>query len=354
LTAEQIRHHPLRPGQIDAPHRRHRLGDFRLESGDVIEDCVVSYVTHGALAPARDNAVLALTAIGATHHRLDFLIGDGRALDPRRWFIIVVDALGNGLSSSPSNSRTQPGPRFPCFSIRDMVESQRRLLHEVFDLPSLATVIGASMGGMQALQWAVSHGTAMRSVVALTPMARTTAWSQLVNESARRALTSDPAWRGGAYERQPEDGWRQWTLVLRGLANRTPAALAAMPSWRDWVAAAENDTLESAVDANDWIAQSHAYDMHDLGTTPGFDGDTARALASIYARTLIAAPPLDLYNPADAARQAAESIPGARYIEIPSIQGHQAANVADPGDVAFLNRRIGAFLNELQEEGRET
>jgi homoserine O-acetyltransferase len=101
-------------------------------------------------------------------------------------------------------------------------------------------------------------------------------------------------------------------------------------------------------DAHDYLYQSWAYEAHDLGTTPCFGGDTGAALRSITARTLVLAPPLDLFNPAEAARAAADAIPGARFVEIPSVQGHQAATRTDPEDAAFLNRTIAAFLEETR------
>ncbi len=139
---------------------------------EAIRDFAISYVMHGTRARNDDNVILVLTAIGSTHHRLDFLIGPGRPLDPERHCIICVDAVGNGLSTSPSNSQTQPDLSFPRFSIRDMVASQRKLL-DVLGIERLASIVGASMGGMQALQWAVSHPDYMRSIVALVPLART-------------------------------------------------------------------------------------------------------------------------------------------------------------------------------------
>ena len=98
-------------------------------------------------------------------------------------------------------------------------------------------------------------------------------------------------------------------------------------------------------DAVDWLYQSRAYDAHDVGTTPGFHGDTAAALESVQVPVLVLAPPLDLYNPAHAARDAASRMPGARFVEIPSDWGHQAASMADPGAGAWLNRVIAEFLD---------
>ena len=101
-------HPPLAPDHVDAPHRVAELGDLRLESGESIVDYRQSFVTHGAPNADRSNAILVCPALTATHHRLDFLIGAGKALDPARWFVVVADPIGNGLSTSPSNSAASP------------------------------------------------------------------------------------------------------------------------------------------------------------------------------------------------------------------------------------------------------
>jgi homoserine O-acetyltransferase/O-succinyltransferase len=345
-----FRHPPLRTGQRDAPHHFAELGDHRLESGEVLRALRLCYVTHGKLSAARDNAVLLLCAIGSTHHRLDFLIGKSRALDPERDFVVAVDALANGLSSSPSNSAWQPGPSFPRFGIRDLVSTQARLLAETLGLRRLRAVVGASMGGMQALQWAVHPPLSLGAAVALTPMARTTAWSRLVNEVCRRALEGDPTFAKGHYREQPALGWRAWALVQRGLAWRTPAAVEALAptplAFEALLERLEQETLEAGLDANDWIAQSHAYDAHDVGETPGFAGDTDAALASVALPVLVMGPSLDLYNPAEEARRAASLIPGARWVEIPSAEGHLAAGGLREPEVGLLDSTIAAFLSE--------
>lgn len=350
MAPPAFRHPPLRAGQVDAPHQFAELGDHRLESGEVLRALRLCYVTHGTLSAARDNAVLLLCAIGSTHHRLDFLIGKGRALDPERDFLVAVDALANGLSSSPSNSPSQPGPAFPRFGIRDLVSTQARLLSETLGLTRLRAVVGASMGGMQALQWAVRPPLPLSAAVALTPMARTTAWSRLTNEVCRRVLQEDPTFAQGDYGEQPALGWRAWALVHRGLAWRTPAALEALAptalGFQRLIERLEQETLEAGLDANDWIAQSHAYDAHDVGETPGFAGDTDAALASVALPVLVMAPPLDLYNPAEEARRVASRIPGARWVEIPSTEGHLAAGGLHEAEVRLLDRTIAAFLSE--------
>jgi homoserine O-acetyltransferase len=349
MTGAIFKHPPMQPGWIDSPHRLAELGELRLESGEAIRDYVHSYVTHGALNSARDNAVLVCISLTGNHHRLDFLIGPGKALDTDRYFVVCADPIGNGLSTSPSNSKHQPRMQFPRFGLRDMVHAQHRLLTEVMGISHVAAVVGASMGGMQALQWAVSHPDFMRAVVAMTPMARTAPWAAMVAHAARICLTADRAWSDAGFLEVPARGWRAYTALMTALLSRTPEAVAefapvaaAVPGWFEKLAA-QNVAL--GFDAHDYLYQSWAYEAHDVGTTPGVAGGTEAALRTIRARTLVLAPPLDLFNPAESARWAASRIPGARFVEVPSAQGHQAATATRPEDAAFLNATIAGFLD---------
>jgi homoserine O-acetyltransferase/O-succinyltransferase len=325
-----------------------QLGDLVLESGEVIHEFRQSYVTHGKLNAERSNAVLFCVSLTGNHHRLDFLIGPGKALDPARQFIVIADPIGNGLSTSPSNSDSQPGMRFPRFAIRDMIHAQHRLLTQHLGIAHLQAVVGASMGGMQVLQWAVSYPAFMQQGVAMTPMARTHPWAALVTEAARACLMADPAWIGNGFNGVPERGWRGYTALMHAMLSRTPMALAEsladFTAAHRWLEELRARNRENGFDAHDYLYQSWAYDAHDVGTTPGMAGDTNAALATIKAKMLLAAPPLDLFNPSQSARDAAACIPGCRYAEIPSVQGHQAASNTKAEDAAFLNRVIGEFL----------
>jgi homoserine O-acetyltransferase len=187
-------HMPSQP-----PHQLYNEGDLNLESGEVIKDFSISYVTHGTLNAKKSNAILMVTAISGNHHRLDFMIGPGKALDPDKYFIIATDAISNGLSTSPSNSTAQPHMSFPKFTIRDMVESQYRLLKEKFGIDHVVAVVGPSMGGMQVLQWGVSHANMMDSLVAMVPLAKTPAWTVAVLETTQKANMLEPAWNAGNY-----------------------------------------------------------------------------------------------------------------------------------------------------------
>jgi len=333
-------HPELQPGWIDRPHQRMRLGDLALESGEVIPDFEISYVTYGTLAPAQDNVVLVLTAIGSIHHRLDFLIGPERPLDPDRYFVICADAIGNGMTTSPSNSLTHPDLAFPRFTIRDMVASQQTLLDKL-GVRELAAVVGASMGGMQALQWGVSAPGRMRRIVALVPMARTRPWSVAMNEVARRILMLDAGWPSGPYG----SAFDAWAAQTRVITNRTPSALETMRAHEvpAFVDSAVDLARNAGPDPVDWVYQSWAYDLHDVGTTPGFSGDTAAALRSIRAPTLLLIPELDLYNPVEDAMEAAQLIPHATLVRLSGHAGHAVATDASP-QIEEVRAAVGEFL----------
>ncbi len=344
-------------GPNQPPHQLYKIGDLKLESGDVIKDFAISYVTHGKLNEKKSNAILMVTAISGNHHRLDFLIGPGKALDTDKYFIICTDAIGNGLTTSPSSSTAQPRMAFPKFLIRDMVSSQHKLLTEQLGINHVVAVIGPSMGGMQVLQWGVSQPDFMDSLVALVPLAKTPAWSVVVMEASRKAIMLDPAWQNGDYSAPPEQGIRLWRDILGFLSARSPEMyrdqfqnpLDVLP----WLQQQETAQIK-LFDANDWIYQTWAYERHDLGTTPGFNGDTIRALRAIKAKTLIMTGTKDLLNPEYEPQDAARHIRDVRTITISpgTVTGHAAAGGLLPADVDFLNREVSQFLDVVTQNGR--
>jgi homoserine O-acetyltransferase/O-succinyltransferase len=348
----------LAHGPNQPPHQSYKIGDLKLESGETIQDFAISYVTHGTLNAKKSNAILMVTAISGNHHRLDFLIGPGKALDTDKYFIVCTDAIGNGLTTSPSNSTAQPHMKFPRFLIRDMATSQYKLMTEHLGIQHVVAVIGPSMGGMQTLQWGVSHPDFMDSLVALVPLARTPAWTVTVLEASRKAIMLDPAWKGGDYTEPPEQGIRLWRDILNFLAARTPEVsrdqfpnqLDILPWMRDQEAG-----LIKAFDANDWIYQTWAYDRHDIGTTPGMNGDFVKALRAIKAKALIMVGTKDLLNPEWEPREAARYIRDVRVSTISpgTVTGHASAGGAIPADVDFMNGEIGAFLDVVTQKGKK-
>ena len=145
------------------------LGDLKLTSGEIINDCQIGYRTYGNLSATRDNVVVMPTwHTGSTWDLERYeVVGPGKLLDTNRYFVITIDALGNGVSTSPSNSKSQSGAGFPQVSIADMVHSQYRLLTETLEIPSVHAVIGISMGGMQTFQWIRQYPVYMNKAVAI-------------------------------------------------------------------------------------------------------------------------------------------------------------------------------------------
>ncbi len=339
-----------------SPHQLFNEGELKLEGGAVIRDFSISYVTHGTLNATKSNAILVVTAVGGNHHRIDFMVGPGKALDTDKYFVIATDAIANGLTTSPSNSNLQPRMAFPRFGIRDMVHSQYRLLKEKFGIDHLVAVVGPSMGGMQTLQWGVSHPDMMDGLVAMVPLTKTPAWTVAVLEATRKAIMLDPVWKGGDYTAVPEQGVRLWRDILNMLAARTPDmysdqfanGLDVLPFLK-----AQEDAVLKAFDANDWLYQTWAYESHDIGATPGYNGEMVKAMRAIKAKTLILVGTKDLLNPEYEARESARYIRDVRVQTISpgTVTGHAAAGGGMPADVDYLNRQTGDFLQLLAPRG---
>ncbi|MEJ8566059.1 alpha/beta hydrolase [Elongatibacter sediminis] len=178
--------------------RQADLGECALELGGVIEDCQLTYRVLGDRASDGGNVVVFPSWYGGTTESLiqSKLIGPGMLADTNRWQVIAIEAFGNGLSSSPSNSERQAGEAFPRFTIGDMVAAQYRLLTEQLNLDSVHAVVGVSMGGFQALEWAVRHPGFSRRIAAIEGTPWPTAFDLLLWQTWYRisdVYRGDPA-----------------------------------------------------------------------------------------------------------------------------------------------------------------
>ena len=339
------------PGSTPDTHRREfRLGDVRLDRGGVLPNATLAYATFGTLNAQHSNAVLIPSWYGSDHHGYDFLIGPGRALDPDKYFIVATEMFANGYSSSPSNT---PAPfdraRFPAIAIRDNVESARRLLQEQFGITHLKAVVGYSMGAQQAFQWAVSYPDFMDQIVAYCGTAKTYPHGVARLESAISALTADAAFQDGNYSSPPLKGMKAW-------ADHWSVWVTSQEWWRRELFKPDFPTIDAflkaefdrqmARDPNNLIAKARTWEHHNVGDTPGFGGDHERALQSIRARVLYMPSQTDLYFPVGDAEYESHFIPHVTFSPIPTLWGHRAGSGRNAADIAYLNSRIAAVLNE--------
>lgn len=328
------------------------LHNFKTESGVVLPEAKIVYGTYGQLDAAKDNAILLPSHYMANMHGYGWLIGPGKALDPAKEFLVTSELFGNGRSSSPSNT-PEPfhGPRFPATTIRDNVNAVHQMLVEQYGIRHLAAVIGFSMGAQQAFQWAVSYPAYMDRIVATSGTAKTYGHGIVRNESEIDAIQTDPAFDNGDYKTEPEKGIEEFSIVWT-------AWLYGQEWWHQelWKQGAKpGATLPQVIeeyrthfipnaDANNLILQLRTWEQHDVGTTPGFNGDTEKALRSIQAQVLYMPSATDLYFPVSDAKTEAPLIPHCTLLPIPSVWGHPAGAGASPADEKFLNENIAAFL----------
>jgi homoserine O-acetyltransferase/O-succinyltransferase len=328
------------------------VANFKTESGVSLPRAVMVYGTYGHLNAAKDNVVLLPSHYMADFHGYEWLIGPDKALDPSKLFLVATEMFGNGHSSSPSNA-PEPfhGPRFPVTTIRDNVDIVHRLLTEQLKVTHLRAIIGFSMGAEQAFQWAVSYPDFADRIVATSGTAKCYPHGVVRLESQIAAITADDAFKNGDYTSPPTKGLEAFAMVWT-------AWLFSQEWWRKELWRADSPpgaTFDSVVhefrtnfipgaDANDLILQMRAWERHDVGTTPGFNGDVEKALRSIKVPVLYMPSETDLYFPLTDARYEAQFIPHVTLAPIPSLWGHTAGAASNPADGRFLNDRIGKFM----------
>ena len=198
------------------------LGDVKLQSGATLHTARLAYKTHGKLNIAADNAVVVPTFYGGRHGDYEGMIGPEHALDPERYFIVVVDMFCNGLSSSPSNTAAPfNGPKFPSITHWDNVHCQHRLLTERLGVRRLALATGFSMGGQQANHWAAIFPDMVERLAPWCASAKTAPHNWVFLEGVKAALLADAGFQGGLYRHAPERGIRAFARVWAGWGDNT-------------------------------------------------------------------------------------------------------------------------------------
>ena len=328
---------------------RFELGDPTLQGGQVLRGAQLTYRTYGTLAPDGGNAVLFPTWFTGQHPQVEWLIGPGRALDPARWFVVVVNILGNGQSSSPSNTPApQDRSRFPRVTILDNVVLQRRLLREALGVRRLALVVGRSMGAQLAFQWGSFFAEDVDAILPICGSARTAPHNYVFLASVKAALTNDPAWQGGEYSIQPMQGLRMLRLIYDGWVVSQSwyrAGLHLQQGFATTQAYLDRPDAGPPRDANDLLAQLWTWMNADISANDRFGGDLPAALRAVTARALVMPCRHDLYFPPEDSEIEVSHMPNAALRVIESVWGHRAgAPGTDPADIETLDQAIHDLL----------
>lgn len=296
------------------------LGNFRLENGETIRNLHVGYRTVGMLNEQKSNAILWPTWFTGTSGQLLGFVGPGKLLDPSKYFVILVDALGDGVTTSPSNSIDQPHMRFPKFSIRDMINAEHELVTQRLGLKHLYAVMGISMGGMQTFQWMVSYPDFMDKAIPVVGSPKLTSYDLMLWTAEEHAIQSDAAWNHGDYTSMPVAGMR--TVADIHLLNLTTppyrVANTSPEQFPQFLGKSEQDLMKS-FDANDWIRQLQA--MMSLDVSKPFGGSMEKAAAAVHASVLVIPSAQDhMVNPTPALNFA--KLIHAQVFELTSDCGH--------------------------------
>jgi homoserine O-acetyltransferase/O-succinyltransferase len=337
-STHEVPHHALPPasgawrvGDHPGDRKFVEIGDLALERGDSLASVQVAYETWGELSPSGDNAVLVLHALTGDSHVVGSagpghatagwwgqLIGPGRPLDTDRWFVIAPNVLGGcqgttGPSSVAADGHPH-GSRFPYLTVRDQVRAEVALA-DALGIDRWALVVGGSMGGMRALEWAVSEPARVERLLVLASTAAATGDQIAWCAAQLAAIRADAGFNGGDYyDAEPGKGPHLGLGVARRIAHTTYRSeqeinlrfgrLAqpgedplggggrfAIESYLDHHA----EKLTYRFDANSYLVLTEAMNSHDIGRGRG---GVAAALARVSARTAVAAIESDrLYTP---------------------------------------------------------
>lgn len=336
---------------VHGPYELHGIGNLELEEGGTIRDCKLAVAAFGKLNKAKDNAILIPTWYSGTNKIIENVyLGEGRALDPGKYFIVIVNQIGNGLSSSP---HTTPAPggmaNFPRVRIGDDVRAQHKLITETFWLDSLALVVGGSMGAQQTYEWAVRYPDMVKRAAPIAGTAKNTIHDFMFTETLVDAITSDPGFNKGFYS-SPTD-------VREGLLRH--AKMWAVMGWSTEFFQQERhkalgfSSLDdfivnfmygyfAAMDPNALLCMAWKWQRGDVSRHTG--GDLRAALGRIKAKTYVMPMSSDMFFPPDDCMAEWRLIPDAEFRPIQTIDGHLALFGADPDALAQLDRHLSELL----------
>lgn len=329
------------------------IKDFSLQCGKVLPEATIVYQTYGELNRDRSNVILYPTSYGAQHSNIEWLIHPERILDPSRYFIIIPNMFGNGLSSSPSNYEACGLAESGFwFTHLDNVRAQKQLLEQVFGIGTLALIYGWSMGAQQAYHWGTLYPDRVKRIAALCGTAKTTEHNQIFLQSLRSALTADPTWDGTEFLGVPDRGYRTFALIYASWA--ASQAYYRQGIYHQFGCESLADYLLKGWEANyrqrdphDLLAMIDTWLHCDVSNNSVYNGNYQQALSSITAKTLVMPATTDLYFTPEDCKAEAALIPNSQYLPIPSIWGHRAGNpYQNPEDEAFIKQAVAELLSQ--------
>lgn len=313
------------------------IGRFELEEGGVIPDLQLAVATYGTLNEDKSNAILIPTWFSGTHQTWELAyIGAGRALDPEKYFIAVVNQIGNGLSTSP-HTTDDPSiamSKFPNVRIGDDVRAQEQLLREHFGIERLALVVGGSMGAQQTYEWAVRFPDKVLRAAPIAGTAQNTPHDFLFTQTLMEAITSDPGWNGGEYAAAADvaaglgrhaDIWGVMGLTTDFWKTEFWRGVPPLVEGQGWETAEEFQErftrfLFRMMDPNALLTMGWKWQRGDVARNTG--GDLAAALGRITATMFVMPIEQDMFFPPRDCVPEQEMVPGSQLRMLHSIAGH--------------------------------
>ena len=333
-------------------HEIFDLGAVVLQNGATLRDCKLAYKTFGTLNDVKDNVIVYPTWYSAQHEANEWLIGDGMALDPARYFIIIPNMFGNGLSSSPSNTpEPYDGPRFPKVTAYDNVRAQHRLVTEKFGIERIRMVVGWSMGALQTFHWGALYPDMIDLIAPFCGSAKCSRHNFVFLEGVKAALTADAAFEGGWYKSKPVTGLRAMARVYAGWGfsqafyrEELDLKTLGYSSLEDFLIGFwEGFFLPK--DANNLLTMLWTWQNGDISANELYHGDYKAALGAITPKAYVMPGQTDLYFPLQDSAVEVEHMPNAELIPIPSVWGHFAGGPGtNPVDVEFIDGKLKQLL----------
>jgi len=296
------------------------IGNFKLESGAEILDCRIGYRTYGKLNEGKNNAILFPTWFGGTSKDIERYTAPWDVIDTTRYFLIIIDAFGDGVSSSPSNSKNQHGPNFPQFSIRDIVAGQHEMLTKKMGIRHLYAVMGISMGGTQTFQWAVSYPSFTERLIPIVGSPQPSSYDLMYYDIFRKIIETDSSFNHGNYKSNPIIPAASMMLEF---ASTTPDHKTRVMSRDSFAVWQQKIDTATAPDWNNTYYQLNAIIGHDIARD--YDGSLKQVAAHIRARMLIVVSRQDhMVNPIPAMVFA--KLLSAKLVMLNNELGHEASD----------------------------